>query len=285
MKFSAKIFTTLALAIVMPSAHAANYVLTVEPNYPAAQAQEVYRPLVSYLSKSTGHTFELKVAPNYRKHWQNTLAKVKADFTFEDAHFTEYRINHQRYTPLVRVAENAKFSLLVSEEITSSDVNALLGRRITSMSSPNLGYLLLSEVYKNPIAQPEIKSFAASWKDGVEMIYAGESDAALVPSYMADQYSSLRSIHSTRELPGRALSAAPTVPADVRTKVANAMLRLHQNNALFEVINELGTSKFIPTTTASYVGNERLFNSVHGYVPRSGAAAAPVKPAAGTVKK
>jgi ABC transporter, phosphonate, periplasmic substrate-binding protein len=278
MKFSAKIFTTLALAIVLPSAHAANYVLTVEPNYPAAQAQEVYRPLVSYLSKSTGHTFELKVAPNYRKHWQNTLTKVKADFTFEDAHFTEYRINHQRYTPLVRVAENAKFSLLVSEEITSGDVNALLGRRITSMSSPSLGYLLLSEVYKNPIAQPEIKSFAASWKDGVEMIYAGESDAALVPSYMADQYSSLRSIHSTRELPGRALSAAPTVPADVRTKVANAMLRLHQNNALFEVINELGTSKFIPTSAASYVGNERLFNSVHGYVPRSGVAATPAKP-------
>jgi hypothetical protein len=285
MKFSAKVFTTLALAIVLPSTHAATYVLTVEPNYPAAQAQEVYRPLVSYLSKSTGHTFELKVAPNYRKHWQNTLAKVKTDFTFEDAHLTEYRINHQRYTPLVRVAENAKFSLLVSEEITSSDVNALLGRRITSMSSPSLGYLLLSEVYKNPIAQPEIKSFAASWKDGVEMIYAGESDAALVPSYMADQYSNLRSIHSTRELPGRALSAAPTVPADVRTKVANAMLRLHQNNALFEVINELGTSKFIPTTAASYVGNERLFNSVHGYVPRSGAPAAPAKPVAGAVRK
>jgi ABC transporter, phosphonate, periplasmic substrate-binding protein len=276
------------ITIVMGSAlfftpfhtQAATYSLTVEPNYPAQQAQEVYKPLLAYLSKSTGHTFVLNVAPNYRKHWQNTVSNVKVDFAFEEAHFTEYRISHQRMIPLVRVAEPAKFSLLLSDEVKGADVNALLGRRITSMASPSLGYLLLSEIYKNPIAQPEIKSFAASWKDGVEMIYSGESDAALVPSYMAEQYSNLRNVYTTRELPGRALSASPAVPADVRVKVTNAMLRLHQNNALFEVINELGTAKFIPVTAATYVGNEKLFSSVHGYVPARGTAPAPAaKPA------
>jgi ABC-type phosphate/phosphonate transport system substrate-binding protein len=286
MKQTSKLFYSAMAFLFTFQAQAATYTLTVEPNYPAAQAQEVYRPLVAYLTKSTGHTFELRVAPNYRKHWQNTLGNVKVDFTFEEAHFTEYRINHQRMIPLVRVAENTKFALLVSDEIASTDVNALLGRRITSMSSPSLGYLMLGEVYRNPIAQPEIKSFAASWKDGVEMIYAGESDAAIVPSYMAEQYSNLRTIYSTRELPGRALSASPAVPADVRLKVTNAMLRLHQNNALFEVINELGTSKFIPTSAATYVGNESLFKSVHGYVamPRT-ATTAPTPVGTKPVKK
>jgi ABC-type phosphate/phosphonate transport system substrate-binding protein len=289
MKLMSKLFYTAALMLLASASHAATYTLTVEPNYPAQQAQEVYRPLIAYLSKSTGHTFVLNVAPNYRKHWQNMVGNTKVDFAFEEAHFTEYRISHQRMIPLVRVAEPAKFSLMVSDEITSSDVNTLLGRRITSMSSPSLGYLLLSEIYKNPIAQPEIKSFAASWKDGVEMIYSGESDAAIVPSYMAEQYSNLRTIYNTRELPGRALSASPAVPADVRTKVANAMLKLHLNNDLFSVINELGTSKFIPAVAATYTGNERLFNSVNGYVAtRSTAVAAPpvstTKPATATKK-
>ena len=38
--------------------------------------------------------------------------------------------------------------------------------------------LLLGDIYKNPISQPEIQSVAANWNDGVQMVFAGETDAA-----------------------------------------------------------------------------------------------------------
>ncbi len=282
-KYKTGIVSGLILLFASLQANAAVYTLTVEPNYPPAQAQEVYRPLLSYLSKSTGHTFQLKIAPNYNVHWRDMRANTKVDFAFEEAHFTDYRVNRQRMIPLVRVAEPTKFTLLVSDEKASGGVQGLIGHRITSMSSPSLGYLLLGETYRNPIAQPEIKSFAANWKDGVEMIFAGESDGAMVPSYIADQYTNLQPAMVSREMPGRAMSASVNVPADVRKAVSNAMLKLHLDNNLFEVINELGTSKFIPTNAAAYAGSENILKSAYGYAaPRTGVAPAakPATPAA-----
>jgi len=282
------LWASLVLMFVSMQASAATYTLTVEPNYPPAQAQEVYKPLLDYLSKSTGQTFVLKIALNYHVHWRDMRSKAKVDFTFEEAHFTDYRAKRQRMIPLVRVVEPTKYTLLISDEMAAGGAQGLIGHRITSMSSPSLGYLLLGEIYKNPIAQPEIKSFAANLKDGVEMIFAGESDGAMVPSYIADQYSNLQPALVTRELPGRALSASQDVPADVRKAVTNAMLKLHLDNNLYDVISEIGTAKFVPTNAATYAGSESLLSSAYGYALPSYApkpAAAPVtapavKPAA-----
>ena len=274
--------TGLLLMLASAQAVAATYTLTVEPNYPPAQAQEVYKPLLAYLSKSTGQTFVLKIAPNYHVHWRDMRGKSKVDFTFEEAHFTDYRAKRQRMIPLVRVVEPTKYTLLISDEMASGGAQGLIGHRITSMSSPSLGYLLLGETYRNPIAQPEILSFAANLKDGVEMIFSGESDGAMVPSYIADQFSNLQPAMVTRELPGRALSAHETVPADIRNKVKTAMLKLHLDNNLFDIISELGTEKFVPTNAATYAGSESVLTAAYGYaVPsyQKAAAAAPVVPA------
>lgn len=272
----------LLLMVASAQASAVTYTLTVEPNYPPAQAQEVYKPLLAYLSKSTGQTFVLKIAPNYHVHWRDMRSKSKVDFTFEEAHFTDYRAKRQRMIPLVRVVEPTKYTLLISDEMASGGSQGLIGHRITSMSSPSLGYLLLGETYRNPIAQPEILSFAANLKDGVEMIFAGESDGAMVPSYIADQYSNLQPAMVTRELPGRALSAHESVPAEIRNKVKAAMLKLHLDNNLFDVISELGTAKFVPTNAATYAGSESVLSSAYGYAlpsyQKAAAAAAPVAP-------
>lgn len=259
------ILSGLVLMFTSLQINAQSYTLTVEPNYPPAQAQEVYKPLLAYLSKSTGQSFSLKIAPNYHVHWRDMRNKTKVDFAFEEAHFTDYRAKRQRMIPLVRVVEPTKYTLLISDEMAAGGAQSLIGHRITSMSSPSLGYLLLGEIYKNPIAQPEIKSFAANLKDGVEMIFSDESDGAMVPSYIADQYNNLRPALVTRELPGRALAASESVPVDVRNKVKAAMLKLHQDNSLFEVINELGTAKFVPTSAATYAGSESVLRAAYGY--------------------
>ncbi len=285
----AGLLTGLILMFASMQASAATYTLTVEPNYPPAQAQEVYKPLLSYLSKATGQTFVLKIAPNYHVHWRDMRSKAKVDFTFEEAHFTDYRAKRQRMIPLVRVVEPTKYTLLVSDEMASGGAQGLIGHRITSMSSPSLGYLLLGEIYRNPIAQPEIKSFAANLKDGVEMIFAGESDGAMVPSYIAEQYSNLQPAMVTRELPGRALSAHESVPVDVRNAVKNAMLKLHLDNNLYDVISELGTAKFVPTNAATYNGSEDILSAAYGYAPpsymKNAPAPTPVTPAVAPAKK
>jgi len=274
---SSKLRRNAAFALVFGllggAAQAADYTVSVEPNYPAGQAQQVYKPLLDYLSKATGEHFVLKTSGNYHVFWRDLRAATPVDFAFEEAHFTDYRINHQRFTPLARVADPTRYVLLVDGSNQDGGANGLIGRRIASMSAPSLGYLLLGELYKNPIAQPEIQSAAASWKDGVEMVFAGESDGAMVPGYIAQTYPNLASVATSRDFVGRGFSASPRVPAALRKKVTDALVRLNKDKALFDVLTELGATQFVATGAGDYAGNERLLRGVFGYTPAAGSRA------------
>jgi hypothetical protein len=266
MKITSVVLGALLL-LTAQAAGAAEYTIIVEPNYPPAQAREVYEPLLAYLSKQTGHKFFLKTTPNYHVYWRDLRAAAPVDFAFEEAHFTDYRSNRQKFVPLVRVADPTKFTLLVNDAMAAGGAAGLVGHRIVSMSAPSLGYLLLGDIYKNPISQPEIQSVAANWKDGVDMLFAGETDAAMVPSYIAREYPNLVAVNESREFTGRALSAAPTVPADVRAAVAKAMLSLHLDPNQNTILNEIGATQFVPATRADYAGAEALLREVFGYQP------------------
>ncbi len=268
--------TALSLAAFSFMASAAEYTLSVEPNYPADQAQEVYSPLIQYLNKTTGHKFKLKTVSNYHAYWRDILANAPADFTFEESDFADFRAQRQGYKPLVRVAEPTQFSLLVSPENADAGARGLMAGNIVSMPSPSLGYLFLGELYPNPIAQPEIVSNAQTWKDGIDMVFAQEAMGAMVPVYIAEQYPNLISVHQSRSLPGRTISASGKVPAEVRKSVADAMLKLQDNPEMIDVLTELGTARFIPTTAAEIAGNERMLRKVFGY-PKAKAAAQPAK--------
>ena len=272
----------LSFSAFSVSSMAANYTIAVEPNYPASQAQEIYKPLLSYLSKATGHTFTLKTANNYHAYWRDVLANTPTDFTFEESHFADFRIQRFGFLPLVRVAEPTQFSLLVSPENKDKGIQGLFSGTIVSMPSPSLGYLFLGELFPNPIAQPEIPSTAQTWKDGVDSVFAMEAAGAIVPMYIAQQYPNLESVFLSRSLPGRSINASRKVPADARNAVTNAMLKLHQNAGLIDVLTELGTTQFIKSNAADVYGNERMLRRVFGY-PKSALKAKPApaaKPAA-----
>lgn len=278
-----KCLLALALAMAGTPALAADYTLAVEPNYPPAQAELVYQPLLDYLSTATGHTFKLKASANYHVYWRDLRAGMKVDFAFEEAHFTGYRMGRLGFTPLVRTAEPTRYSLLADGMIAEEGIPGLIGRPVVSMPAPSMGYLLLGELYRNPIASPEIKSVASGWRDGVEMIFSQETDAAMVPNYIAQLYPNLVVISESREFTGRTLSAAGTVPSDVREAVAEAMLKLHEDPGSYEVLVELGAAQFVAADSADYADSEKLLSGVFGYKPRPAQAAAEPEPEQPTI--
>ena len=259
-----------------PAAWGAEYKLGIEPAYPPDQALEVYKPLLDYLNKSTGHTFTLVVPRNYHFLWRDMKRNEPLDFTFEEAHFADFRIQRFGFVPLVRTLEPTAYALLAEAELAEKGISGLVGQRIACMPSPSLGFALVAEMFKNPVAQPDIRSEAASWKDGVEMVFAQEADAAMVQTYISDQYPNLVVVQRTRDFPGRALSASPAIPEDVRKAVSDAMLKLHEDEAFLNVLTEVGASKFEPATVAEYAGSEQMLKGFFGYEAKPAAAPVPV---------
>ena len=66
-----RLIAALALSLFATSSFAADYTLAVEPNYSPKVAQEVYKPLLEYLKRATGHNFTLRTSTNYHVYWRD----------------------------------------------------------------------------------------------------------------------------------------------------------------------------------------------------------------------
>lgn len=247
------------------AAGADDYRVSIEPEFPPGQAEEIYTPLMAYLSRETGHTFTLEVPRNYHLMWRDMRKGEAIDFTFEDAPFTDFRVQRQGFVPLARIATASAFSLIAMPETAERGLDGLVGYRIVSMPAPSLGYAVLSRFYRNPISQPEVLSVAASWRDGVEMVFAGEAEAAMVPNYIAELYPNLALIQESSSYPARAVSAAPSVPEEVREAVRAALLRMHEDESLYTVLNEIGATQFEPAAAEDYRGQQTMLRGFFGY--------------------
>ncbi|MCW5569035.1 MAG: PhnD/SsuA/transferrin family substrate-binding protein, partial [Dokdonella sp.] len=75
----------------------------------------------------------------------------------------------------------------------------------------------------------------------------------------------LISIHTSRQYPGPALLASPSVPVEVRDRVRAALLKLADEPDLAELLLEIGVTRFVPATPEEYAGSQELLSGFHGY--------------------
>lgn len=246
-------------------AAAAEYVFRIEPANPPERITEIYAPLMAYLKKATGADFKLEASKNYHNYWRDVLSGVKTDFAFDEAHLASYRIQHAKFEPLVHAAESTSYTLVSNIDIDKKGVNGLVGHKIVSMSAPSLGYAILLEFYPNPVLQPDIVSTATSWQDATDRVFGGEADAAMIPTSQKDQYPNLTPVKTSREFPGRCLTASADVPADVKEKVKDALLKLDPDSDAAKLLFELGVTKFVPANAAEYASAEQTLKNFIGY--------------------
>ncbi|MGH9726040.1 MAG: PhnD/SsuA/transferrin family substrate-binding protein, partial [Candidatus Acidiferrales bacterium] len=265
-KIPRRLALTLAFAVgVGGTASAAEYTFRIEPAYPADRVAEIYAPLMTYLSKATGQHFTLVTARNYHFYWRDIQNSVKTDFAFDEAHLADYRIEHAHFEPLVHTAEPTSYTLVSNIDIGNKGLEGLVGHRIVTMSAPSLGYSLLLTFYPNPILQPDIATTATSWRDATDRVFAGEADAAMIPTWLKDQYPNLTPVKTSRSYPGQCVVASPDVSADLREKVKQALLKLDTDADASKLLFDLGVTKFVPATAAEYVGDDQLLKNFFGY--------------------
>jgi hypothetical protein len=256
----------LLVAVLAPApARAAELKLLVEPFYTPDRAAEVYQPLIEYIGTTTGHQITLVTPRNYHFFWRDVRQNVPVDLMIAEPPVTDYRIQRFGAEPLVRTAEPTRYTLLASDMLENPSLESLYGRNIVTMPSPSLGFAFLLEFFPNPVSQPNILSSASSWRDGVEIVFAGEADATIVPTWLQAQYPNLVPIRNSREFPGIALSASAGLDAQVKADIKAALLKLHEDPTVYEVLNELGITRFEEASAAEYRGAEQMLREFYGY--------------------
>ncbi|MBK8285055.1 MAG: PhnD/SsuA/transferrin family substrate-binding protein [Ahniella sp.] len=258
----------LSLALAAGSIAAAEFKIAIEPHYSPQRSAEVYAPLAYYLNralKPLNHTVTFVYPRNFHFFWRDVRQNAPVDFMFAEAHLTDYRAKRFQFEPLLKTVENTSYAVLSMDEVAAKGSRGLIGARVVTMPSPSMGFALLAEIFPDPVRQPNVMSTAASWRDGVEIVFAGEAEAAIVPSIVKDEYPNLVVITTTREFPGPALSAAPGVDPGMKQALTEALLKVHEDTDGYAALNELRISQFVPVTAGEYDGKDELLKSFFGY--------------------
>ena len=236
--------------------------MLVHPDYPPDQARLVYEPLVEYLNEVAGLDIELVVERNFHRYWLEARRNNAPALILEDAHITAWRMREFGYQPLVTTLEPMTYSLLSSAVLADDDLQDFVGRRISTLPSPSLGYLALARWFPNPLQQPQMLSTATSWLDAVEMVFSAEADAAVAPANLAARYPNLYPVATSPELPGLTLSASTAVPDDIRQRLIEALTSLHDNPDHHAALFELDINRFVEADPADYAGLEEWLGSI-----------------------
>ncbi len=236
--------------------------LMVHPIFTPEQAELVYLPLIAYLNEVTPYHFQLQTARDFHRYWAEIRRGVTPDLVLEDAHLTALRMRDFDYVPLVKAEEPTTFSLLTSGMNMDADLVDFVGRPVSSMPAPSLGYLILTSWYDNPMQQPVIQSNASSWLDAVEIVFSMEADAAIVPHNLVARYVNMENVRTSEEFPHSTISASRDVPEQVRQDIVSALTILHDDPEHFPALHELDIDRFIPADPIEYEGLERWLQQV-----------------------
>ena len=258
-------YILLAVALIGSSGlHAQPLRMVAQPSYPPQQANRVYQPLADYIGEQIGRNVILVTPRSFQHHWLNTRRGESFDLALEDAPITDFRIQRQDFVPLVRVAEPQTYSLAVSDPNYES-LDDLVGVSIATMPAPSTGYLILAQWFPNPLRQPNIRSRASRWQDAVQDIFAYQTEAAIAPARLVEQYPQLTQIRTSEPLPGPAVSAATTLAPELRQAIRAALLALDESERGVAILEELNTAELVPASAEEYAGYIDWLRRVSGF--------------------
>jgi hypothetical protein len=238
----------------------------VHPVFPPDQAQLVFTPLLDYLTAATGFTFELQTSRDFHRHWLDLRRGSAPDFVLDDAHLIALRMQRDNFIALVRASAPVTFSLLTNRPERDLELDDFVGLPVSSLPAPSLGHLVVASWFPNPMQQPVIQSAATSWREAVEIVFAMEAEAAIVPNNLASRYVNLSEIAVSSEFPHMSIAASPDLEQAVVDEVRNALIALHDDPDFFAVLHELDIERFVPASPDEYAGLESWLDPI--YSPR-----------------
>lgn len=259
----------LLLALLMAPAAWADLVLTGVPRGTEEENQALYGPMAEALSGVIGQ----KVVYEYTKHWQDYSTLMREghyDLIIDSPHFVAWRMKRIGHEPLVRVPGAAAFNV-VSNDASLSDREALVGKSVCSLASPNFGTLFVLSRFTNPVRQPVIVDIAGGDFDDVYAAFKeGRCAAAILRNYYYDskipqaERQALNIVYGTPEAPNQTLSAGPKLSAEQKRKVTAYLLSPEGAQASAALLHVYSSKdpRFVPAPADDYRGLEALLEGV-----------------------
>jgi ABC-type phosphate/phosphonate transport system substrate-binding protein len=260
----------LPLALIAARASAdEEYIFSAPPRETGESESEVYLPIAEYLSKATGKKIIYQASNNWLSY-QDKMRKGAYDLVFDGPHFVSWRMARLQHVPLVKLAGDLAFVVIVRKDNDRiNDLTSLAGRSVCGMAPPNLATLTFYNQFSNPVRQPlitERPSFAQA--------YQGVIDGKCIAAVMRDQVfnklnkekEAARVIFRSPGVPNQAFSASPRFTAEDRAKITEALLSPKAHGPLAQFFSRYSKDKdLVPATNAEFRDLQILLKDTWGF--------------------
>lgn len=244
------------------------YIFSSPPRGNGAVEAAIFQPVADYLSKATGKKFVYKYSENWLAY-QSNMQKDKYDLVFDGPHFVSWRISHRGHEPLVKIPGDFIFVFLARKDNNSIQaLGNLAGRTVCGHAPPNQGTLHLYNMFDNPSRQPQLVE-VQGWRNIYKEMLAGKCLGSVVPLKIYKELDpdgkDAKVLHITRAAPGQAFTASKRIPAEIRAKIADALMSAEGQEVTAELRQQYPSKPYIRATKQEYAGEDVLLKDSHGF--------------------
>lgn len=244
------------------------YIFSSPPRGNGATETTYFKPVADYLTKVTGKKFTYKYSENWLAY-QSNMQKDVYDLVFDGPHFVSWRISHRGHEPLVKIPGDFIFVFLARKDSNSIQaLGNLAGRTVCGHAPPNQGTLHLYNMFTNPSRQPQLVE-VQGWRNIYKEMMAGKCLGSVVPLKIYKELDpegiNTKVLHITRAAPGQAFTASKRIPADIRAKIAEALMSADGQAATAKLREQYPSKPYIRATKQEYSGEDVLLKDSYGF--------------------
>ncbi len=212
------------------------WVVGVIPQAPPIAMHQTWSPLLERLAARTGVPLRLKVYDDMAKFEEDFLGGGP-DLIFAHPAMVAEAHRRQGYEPMIRDRRRLSALLFVRKDSPAQNATDLEGKRVAFVGGRNYCTFLIEAMLEKDLQRPRFDlQYAGSTRNVIRAVILGKADAGAsldlsIETEPEETRALIRPILATATTASHALAAHPRVPAQVRSKLAQAILAMARDPA------------------------------------------------------
>jgi len=248
----------LIASMLLPGIVSAEYIFTAPPRESKEDGMKVYGPIAEHLSKLLNEKVSYQHPGNWRKY-KKEMQKGSYDIVFDGPHFAAWRLDKKQAQPVVKLPGSLSFVLVTRKELGIKNKEQLVGKKVCSLPSPNLGAMTVYSMYPNQMSQPKFSFVKGGLNKVMASLQAGKCEAAVLRKVffnkLADkQRENFAVLETSKPYVNQGFTLNARIPADKRLLIINSMTKGEGKKAAKLLLNRFSAnaSSFVVADTNEY---------------------------------
>ncbi|MFQ6021932.1 MAG: phosphate/phosphite/phosphonate ABC transporter substrate-binding protein [Acidiferrobacterales bacterium] len=243
-------------------------VFSAPPDELVTDTHELYRPIAEYLSRVTGKQVVYKAPRSWRSYLRG-MQRGDYDLVLDSPHFASWRIARLTHDPVVRVAGQRTFVVVIRRDNDRiRQLTDLAGQRVCGPAALQAGGLILHSQFDNPARQPVFVE-SSGGLDSYQALMDGTCDSAILSLHVYEEADpkrkSARVLFKSAAMPYQTLTAGPRVSAHDKTIIRRALLSPEGQTVTKALCDRFQAAGMTPATESEYAGLHTLLKNHWGF--------------------